>query len=1791
MDLQAILDASDSEEPADSSDPSSGEGDSSNVDLERILREDEDDDMTDGRTMSTISTAAHHYHLTGRKQHNGTEDSSFYGSILGAEATESRFTNTGHNPEDWAILQQILGEDEDEARDNDMSWMVTDRKISEPFESSRDLDVDAILDAINSDDEDLEAELNSFTANRIAPRNESYIPNGISPSAVEELNPALCISPGEQSAVTQVMTGSKRHDFKQAETAAIDSRNGDAPTVGENGTKKGVVEARKRSSEEETSDEELTEKSLAYASTYERRLLKPGHRDIVSPLMVKRRLKPRLELDSRMQKKHKEQQSKEEHPKFTAATGPAPGTPRFGFSGVMENKAMPGLSAKLLENSQERLNEYGLPTALAVNSKFIAVGTQRGIILVFDLFEVLRQKLGSRGEHMHASEHAWNASHGGSVTTIDIASNGENIIAGYTSGLVVLWDIIRGTVLKTVAETHPSPITYVRFLSEREIKAVTVDAAGLVNKLNFSKNILWSAYSLETECLLDGTAGQILAINVLPSMSTFQQMPKDATPDPSCLPFLEKLALLALSSERSSFVVAVEPGISVLHRWSRPSEERILPNKDPESDDKGQPYLPCLSWGWALVLGGGNAITPILARSWGCCIQLLRASFPTLDGGVTPEPDTMHWPAFGIHDEFDSSAPVVALEWLGERSLVYLTMTNEFMVADTVMMTLLERLDFSGLKLVYAEFSLSRAASGDSEHKMAGNGSLCTTFQNSARTSDNRLLILCQEEVKSVSILGAKRRIAALEQDGEWLEALALALDHYENTIKSQEDRRRDPEGKRDLSKHPEFSNIRRSEDEEWIAKLLIRYLSLAVENAPEPLTSLPSTPDRSSVSASGRLDLAQSHFQMLAGVCIEFCVVTRRLDLLFGPVFRRFLSVGFLPVFLDVLEPYILNDKLDYIAPEAMAHFVEHCKATNGIATVERCLLHMDVTIMDFDSILSLLRRNEMYSALCYVFSHGLDDFVTPLEILLERIFDGADGGKVLSKRRPDGVPKNNFERFGYKAILYLQHCFNGETFPEKAPLKPDDKLKSLRPQILRFLHHETYSPSRTIKKPGQDAEPFGHRALRFPYTHILLMVDARAALDTFSLALDAPDADFADPDSAFESIGGWEVEVGEDARTVQSDTSDPVRSPDRQKIISMLSSIILPDDQSTSTAEGLSNLSQSPRAVDAFLDFMAKYLLKGIVRANKSVTFMILERMATRYSRATQPEARQAAQDETIELLTALPRNAYDPDEVLKLVETAGIHRAALTLHQQGASSWHEGVNGTDRRSHHFRSVIDCYLEDADPQFRKEVFAYAKKECASDLNEADSKSVDSSLHSTSLRKALCSKMPDLVDLDPILSAQLVAEIYIDDIDEVVNSLNDDDGGAAQFKFLNAIISGDLAKVDAVAGPVLNANLTMDHHQVYLSLMAKLHPDMVYDYLSTHDNYRAEESLKLCQQYEIADASAYLLERMGNVSSALQLILQTLEGRMMGLKRTIRGMGTEFFRSNASRQFLSDWNKEESKATEQQQKQEREVDRVKRILVVALDICERNSGTATSRSEHGSQLWFNVLDRLINAKGFLRLSKEQPAHAKVMAGVLSQLLQLTMQRMVSSVPLPDLVRKVTTDHSGSRLGELREMVVSLLSTYGFEVDVFSGAVKVMQEDVCSMEREHRRLRLEGSIVRSVMRKPLGKVVNGSYGPQKGRVLQLGVGGDAVFGDGGSMKQNAVATVGLGGALNRLRSRREVRDEFTTDKSPWDRAHSGLDMMPMSERLYNEGESSEAADYGERLVGVLGDAEHYGSFR
>ena len=55
--------------------------------------------------------------------------------------------------------------------------------------------------------------------------------------------------------------------------------------------------------------------------------------------------------------------------------------------------------------------------------------------------------------------------------------------------------------------------------------------------------------------------------------------------------------------------------------------------------------------------------------------------------------------------------------------------------------------------------------------------------------------------------------------------------------------------------------------------------------------------------------------------------------------------------------------------------------------------------------------------------------------------------------------------------------------------------------------------------------------------------------------------------------------------------------------------------------------------------------------------------------------------------------------------------------------------------------------------------------------------------------------------------------------------------------------------------------------------------PEQVYFYLKDEEHYRVEPMLELCRQSQLADATAWLLERMGEFHQAFSLINEVLRG------------------------------------------------------------------------------------------------------------------------------------------------------------------------------------------------------------------------------------------------------------------------------------------------------------------------
>mmetsp|Transcript_21775 Transcript_21775/g.44724 ORF Transcript_21775/g.44724 Transcript_21775/m.44724 type:complete len:1644 (+) Transcript_21775:148-5079(+) len=1342
---------------------------------------------------------------------------------------------------------------------------------------------------------------------------------------------------------------------------------------------------------------------LQLAEAREQRNLKANLSQALSPLQGKRRGR---------------KTGDKQHALSEIDSDPSPlGAPPVGGGGVVLH-SMEAISRTLQKNAAVHFQHSpGLPTALSVHSKFIAIGTDRGLVLLFDHFQDVRQILGSTSD----------AESDGPVTSVDISPKSDFLVSGFASGKLVLWDILKGTVLKALADAHSAPIAAVRFYHDKEPSAVSVDTRGCVNKVNFTKTMWTSSYGVATECLLDGAAGQVPAMSVTPPWTMGSV--EEGRVEPESLNPLHGASFIAISSERSSFVVAVEPLVKVVFKWQRPTSVA-------SGDLDSQACLPCLSWGWSLLKSGdGSKVRAVLARAWGTSVEFLQTT-------VTSPTDQQLQPAgelatFDICAGVESATPILALEWLGRQSLAYLDSRYVLHVVDTVSLNEMEVLDVSAVQLVFATYLRSSDGSqlsermDDDEGLVASGGDGDTikknaeSFQNSFRSCDGRLYCLGHSSLQTVRVQSWTQRIESLVEDGEWLEALALSLDHFEMSVKplllvSSSSSSR-PQSEQSGAVHPVSQEI---------AELLLRYLKLAIENAPV----LKAAPHRAhggrSATRSSRIDLVQSHFQMIAGVCLEYCTVIGRLDLLFGTIFNRFAASNQTRVILELLEPYILQGSIAYLDPEVLAAFVEHHQLKGDLSVVERCLVRMDVQMLDFNSIVTLLRRHKLYSALVHVYTVGLDDFVAPLELMLEGALE------AVSSQSADS--RSVFETVGFKALLFLHSSFEGagKAPPAQGAVSPE-RVALLRKELVDFLLLPELTPSSRQRLElllGQREGGVG--AGSYPYLRVLLKLDCQLTLQAFEYVLDS-------------SVEG------------------PSCLPEPLVLFSALCSLLAPAlaPEGTPALGAVSWWQPSLDSSTQFLEFTAKYMGAGVVRPPQSIVDAALQHLASGRAGMTTKEAHDLVA-RTVALLSPA---SFEKNTLLPLIESAGFSRAALVLHKADVKAG----------PHHFASAIQCFLMDSETEFRKEVFGFMAFEVEQQALRAQASSKqghDSSGAQQDVFQAMKScimvQLAVLIDLDRVATVRMVGQLFAEDHQRVLTALSDTP--RQQYGLLSAMVAAT-RDADGESFGMTPFPLDGNDLRLYVQLMARFEPSEVYKYLSTHSDYPLEECVKVCRESNIIDAEAYLLERTGDISGALDLILQSIEKSLEALKLKLRSFTKQDLATmGILPQSHVSGNIDHSLTTHANGRtvllEVAEGQAVQRNLRVAMEVCERS----TAEGSDDQALWNYSLDRLLMTKTLLKLGTELPYQRVVLEAVLTEVMQVAWNKMSAYVPLARIVRKMTDEHSEMHLGELRGIIISVLDTSSYESSIYQSSLALVGNDLHGLVDRRRRLKGAGISIRRV---------------------------------------------------------------------------------------------------------------------
>ncbi|KAM3016981.1 hypothetical protein FF2_000930 [Malus domestica] len=794
-----------------------------------------------------------------------------------------------------------------------------------------------------------------------------------------------------------------------------------------------------------------------------------------------------------------------------------------------------------------------------------------------------------------------------------------------------------------------------------------------------------------------------------------------------------------------------------------------------------------------------------------------------------------------IYGKWSLESAAIGVAWLDDQMLVVLTVTGQLCLFAK-----------DGTVIHQTSFSVDGFEGDDliayHTHFINIFGNPEKAYHNCVAVRGASVYVLGPVHLIVSQLLPWKERIQVLRGAGDWMGALNMAMTIYDGQA----------HGVIDL---PRTLVAAQEAIMSYLVELILSYveevfsyISVAFCNQ---IGKMDQPDDLKSKSSSMHSEIKEQYTRV-GGVAVEFCVHIRRADILFDEIFSKFVAVQQRDTFLELLEPYILKDMLDSLPPEIMQALVEHYSCKGWLQRVEQCVLHMDISSLDFNQVVRLCREHRLYSALVHLFNKGLDDFRLPLEELLV----------VLRNSLGEGATT-----LGYRMLVYLKYCFSGLAFPPGQGSIPPLRLPFLRTEILQFLLEGSDAPnSRAVSSvlPGGE----------YINLYLQLDLDTEATLDVLRCAF--IEDEISKPDLSSHDSANANMELQDGNNLMAQNQNSMV-----QKTIDTLIHIISKESSQTDgSPDDTGSVAQWPskKDIDHLFEFISYYVACRRATVSKSILSQILEYLTSDvkfppcvFRDSTTSKRREK---QVLGLLEIVPETDWDSSYVLQLCEEARFYQVCGLIH-------------TSR--HQYLAALECYMKGVEEPIHafsfinKTLLQLTDKECAA------------------FRSEVISRIPELfylnregtfflvIDhftieegshmLSKLRSHPISLFLYLKTVIEVhlsgtlvLSSLTRDDHVRVkdQSKAVEAYLEriSDFPKL-LRSNPV---NVTDDMIELYLELLCQYERNSVLKFLETFDSYLVEHCLLLlCQIYGITDAASFLLERVGDVGSALLPTLSTL--------------------------------------------------------------------------------------------------------------------------------------------------------------------------------------------------------------------------------------------------------------------------------------------------------------------------
>ncbi|XP_071337699.1 vacuolar protein sorting-associated protein 8 homolog isoform X2 [Trachinotus anak] len=482
-------------------------------------------------------------------------------------------------------------------------------------------------------------------------------------------------------------------------------------------------------------------------------------------------------------------------------------------------------------------------------------------------------------------------------------------------------------------------------------------------------------------------------------------------------------SLLAMASLTKILVIGLKPSLKVWMTFP-------YSKSDPSS-------VPQLAWQFVPVQ---KTVNPVLGFCKGDTVHFLQVK--------KEESGTIH---VIKQRQLHLSCDIISLSWINSRTLVLVDSHEKLHVVDRPSQEVLETLDLEQVQLVYNSRHFKSLATGGNVSQALALVGEKACYQ-SVSSYAGQIVYLGTKSAHIMTLRNWRERIDCLLKQEHFVEALSLAWSFHEGTAKAVVGLFGDPMKRKGVVG-------------DKMVEILCQFAEHALKKCPE----------------QGKIQVMEQHFHDVVPVLVDYCLLLQRADLLFDQLYARLVENTVAKgVFLEALESYIVADRLGHLTTPIMRDLLAHYHGNGMMDSLERCIVHLDVTSLDIQQVVRVCWENQLYDAMIYVFNSGMNDYITPMEKLFAVIGPPLREGRSLTD---DEVVMGN------KLLVYISCCLAGRAYPLGDI--PEDLVVQVKNQVFEFL----------IRLHSADSS---EEEEVFPFIRTLLHFDTREFLNVLAMTFE---------------------------------------------------------------------------------------------------------------------------------------------------------------------------------------------------------------------------------------------------------------------------------------------------------------------------------------------------------------------------------------------------------------------------------------------------------------------------------------------------------------------------------------------------------------------------------------------------------------------------------------------------------------------------------------------------------------